>query len=33
VALLLPLAICIATVIAALESPALTAAFRLYGVF
>jgi hypothetical protein len=32
-ALLLPLAMCIVTVIAALESPAVTAGFRLYGVF
>jgi len=32
-ALLLPLAMCVATVIAALESPAVTAGFRLYGVF
>jgi hypothetical protein len=31
--LLLPLAMCIATVIAALELPAVTAGFRLYGVF
>lgn len=33
VVLLLPLAMCILTVIAALESPALTAGFRLFGVF
>ena len=33
VVLLLPLFMCIATVIAALESPALVAGFRLHGLF
>ncbi|MGN6570781.1 MAG: hypothetical protein ACTHLO_05140 [Pseudolabrys sp.] len=31
--LLLPLAMCIVTAIAALESPAVTAGFRLFGMF
>jgi len=31
--LLLPLAMCIVTVIAALEVPAVTAGFRLFGIF
>ena len=33
IVLLLPLLMCIVSVIAALESPAVAAGFRLYGIF